>query len=59
MTFLKTRVDSIQLVIVTEEKRVQDSIDKFKKDSLGLDIKKKDTILPKGELIDPRTTQEI
>lgn len=59
MTLLKTRVDSIQLVIVTEEKRVQDSIDKFKKDSLGLDIKKKDTILPKAKLIDPRTTQEI
>lgn len=58
LNFLKVRVDSIHEIIITEEKRVQDSIDAIKKDSLGLDVKK-DTTVKKGQLIHPAQTREL
>jgi len=59
MTGLKTRVDSIKEIIVTEEKRVKDSIDASKRDSLGLKPKQ-DTIAlePEPKLIEPASTQD-
>ncbi len=62
MNLIKMRVDSIKEIIVKEEeeKRVLDSIDAVKKDSLDLRAKT-DTILKKLELqlIDPASNNEI
>ncbi len=58
MNLLKIRVDSIHEIVLAEEKRVQDSINEAKKDSLGLEIKK-DTLVKSSQLIDPASTQEL
>jgi len=62
MNLIKTRVDSIKEIIIKEEeeKRVQDSIDEVKRDSLDLKAKT-DTIEKNTELqlIDPASNNEI
>ena len=54
---LKKNADSILIKISLEEKRIGDSIEATKKDSLGLKVKK-DTVVKQGQLIDPASTLE-
>ncbi len=54
---LKRNADSLLIKISLEEKRIGDSIDAAKKDSLGLKVKK-DTVVKQVQLIDPASTLE-